>query len=89
MRRSFKDHIRACCKLHNYNYVETEENGRWVLRVDRYIKIFNSINEKNLYVLLDNVKDIRCTVTASEWGLMAAILHELMEEHLHQNQKQN
>ena len=84
MRVSFKDRIKTCCKLHKYTYVETEEDGRWILRVDRYIKIFNDSSRKNIYVLLDNIKDIRCTVAASNWGTMAAILHELMEEHLHQ-----
>ena len=84
MRRSFKDHIRACCRVHNYSYTESEENGRWVLRVDHYIKIFNDSSLKNTYVLLDNTKDIRCTATASGCDCMTAVLHELMEEHLHQ-----
>lgn len=85
MRRSFKDHIRACCRAHSYSYVETEEDGRWILRVDRYIKIFNTIERKNTYVLLDSTKDIRCTATASGWDCMTTVLHELMEEHLRQN----
>lgn len=88
MRRSFKDHIRGFCNLRQYDWTESEEDGRWVLRIDHFIKIYNTDRKSNTYVLIDNIKDIRCTCKASAWDIMESVIEELMTEHLKSRQKQ-
>lgn len=82
MRRSFKDHLRAYCNARGYSWCDTEEDGRWIMRVDHFIKIFNDSHQKNTYVLVDNISGIRCTAVASAWDIMCDVLGELMSDHL-------
>ena len=81
MRRSFKDHIRAFCNLKGYDWSDSEEDGRWMLRVDHYLKIFNDAHQKNTYVLIDNITGIHCTCKASAWDIMVAVIEEQMKKH--------
>ena len=82
MRRSFKDHIRAFCNVRQYDWTESEEDGRWVLRIDHFIKIYNDIHKKDVYVLVDNINGVRCTARASGWDVVCGVLEELMNDHL-------
>lgn len=87
MRRSFKDHIRGFCNLKGYDWSDSEEDGRWMLRVDHFIRIFNDSHQKNMYVLVDNISGIRCTAVASSWDIMCDVLEELMKGHLEKRHK--
>ena len=82
MRRSFKEHICAFCELKQYNYSADEYEGRWVLRIENYIKIFSDSERKNWYTLVDNIYGIACNCRASAWEVMTWTIEELMNRHL-------
>lgn len=82
MRRSFKDHIRGFCNLKGYEWSDSEENGRWCLKIDHYIKVFNNTHRKNWYVMIDNITGIQCDCAASGWGIMCDVIEHQMTEHL-------
>ena len=80
--RYFKDHIRAFCNLKRYEWSDSEDAGRWFLRIDHYIKVFNSAQRKNWYIMVDNITGVQCDCAASEWGIMCDVIEHQMTEHL-------
>ena len=78
MRRSFKEHVEAYCKFRGYEYSVSEENGRWVMRIDHVIRLFDSVSEKNVYVATD-VFGYTVICKASEWQRMCDHIGNTMQ----------
>lgn len=79
MRRSFKEHVEAYCKFCGYEYSVSDEDGRWVMRIDRVIRLFDSVSEKNVYVASDIIFGYIVKCKASEWQRMCDHIGVVMQ----------